>query len=126
MDRKGIAHLGIRTSNTDGISTSGTIRFARTDTFGSKNEDNDGKLHLAIKSSDNLLFGSDPVVLATEAQTLTNKTLTTPAIADITNATHDHSNNTNGGNLTNTALTEGTFSNITGIGEQSQTLNMCE
>ena len=60
----------------------------------------------------------------TGTQTLTNKTLTTPTIANFTNAAHDHSNETNGGSLTNSALTSGTFSRITGIGEQSQALNM--
>jgi len=33
------------------------------------------------------------------AQTLTNKTLTTPTIGDFTNATHDHSDAANGGDL---------------------------
>jgi hypothetical protein len=47
---------------------------------------------------------SDTLVSLTGAQTMTDKTmtspiLTTPTIADFTNATHDHSNNANGGSL---------------------------
>ena len=71
-----------------------------------------------------LLTGNDTFVMVSHAQTLSNKTLAIPVITDYTNATHDHSNSTNGGNLTNTALTSGVFSNITGIGAQSQALNM--
>lgn len=37
--------------------------------------------------------------------TMTNKTLTTPTIGDFTNATHDHSDNANGGTLTVLATT---------------------
>jgi len=51
-------------------------------------------------------------------------TIITPTIASLTNATHDHSNAAGGANLTNTALTSGTFSSITGIGTQTQALNM--
>jgi len=47
--------------------------------------------------------GTD-VVLLSGAQTLTDKTLTTPTIGDFTNATHDHSDNANGGTLTLSAL----------------------
>ncbi len=68
-------------------------------------------------------IGTDIVTL-TDIQTLTNKTLTTPTIASFANATHDHSNAAEGGQLTNTALTAGVFAAITGIGTQSQTLNM--
>ena len=54
----------------------------------------------------------------------TNATLVTPTIASFANATHDHSNAAGGGNLTNSALTSGVFSNITGLGAQSQVLDM--
>ncbi len=57
-------------------------------------------------------------------ETLVGKTLTTPTIADFSNATHDHSNAAGGGNLTNSALTSGVFAAITGLGAQSQALNM--
>jgi len=40
-------------------------------------------------------------VLLTATQTLTNKTLTTPNIADLTNAQHTHNNAANGGILPN-------------------------
>lgn len=71
-----------------------------------------------------LLTGNDTFVFVSHAQTLANKTLTMPIIADFTNATHDHSNAVGGGILTNSALSSGVFSNITGIGSQSQALDM--
>lgn len=58
-----------------------------------------------------VVFNSSPVIV-------------TPTIASFTNATHDHSNAAGGGNLTNSALTSGVFSAITGLGTQTQTLNM--
>ena len=42
---------------------------------------------------------SGAIVGTTDTQTLTNKTLTTPTIADFTNATHDHSNDAGGGTI---------------------------
>lgn len=57
-------------------------------------------------------------------QTLENKTLTTPAIANFTNATHTHATDAQGGLLTNSALTSTVYGSILGIGTQSQTLNM--
>ncbi len=54
----------------------------------------------------------------------TSPTIVTPTIASFTNATHDHSNAAGGGNLTNTALTTGVFSAITGVGTQTQDLDM--
>jgi len=54
----------------------------------------------------------------------TSPTIVTPTIASFTNATHDHSNAAGGGNLTNSALTSGAFAAITGIGVQTQILNM--
>ena len=59
-------------------------------------------------------------------QTLTNKTLTTPTIGSFTNSTHDHSDNAGGGSLTNTALTAGTYSNITGLGDLTQNLRFID
>ena len=49
------------------------------------------------------------VVGTTDAQTLTNKTLTTPTIADFTNAGHNHSNAASGGTLTLTVREGRTF-----------------
>jgi len=51
--------------------------------------------HLADTST----HGVGEVVGRTEAQTLTNKTLTTPVIADFTNAQHDHGDADDGGTL---------------------------
>lgn len=64
------------------------------------------------------------VATLTGAQILTNKTLTTPTIASFVNSTHDHTAGAGGGNLTNTALTSGVFAAITGVGAQSQALDM--
>lgn len=47
---------------------------------------------------------SGDVVGTSDTQTLSNKTLTTPAIADLTNMTHDHTSNANGGTLPLTAI----------------------
>lgn len=45
------------------------------------------------------------VVLASGAQTLAGKTLTTPTIADLTNAAHNHSNAAGGGNIPESSVT---------------------
>lgn len=45
------------------------------------------------------------VVGATDAQTLTNKTLTQPAINDFSQAHHDHSSSAQGGNIPETSVT---------------------
>lgn len=47
--------------------------------------------------------------IRTLTQTLTNKTLTTPTIADFTNATHDHSNAAGGGTISTSVLNSGTY-----------------
>jgi hypothetical protein len=46
-----------------------------------------------------LLAGNDEFVFKDHAVTLTNKTLTTPTIGDLTNATHNHSNAAGGGTI---------------------------
>jgi len=51
-------------------------------------------------------------------------TIVTPTIASFINATHDHSDAAGGGNLTNTALTSGVFAAITGVGVQTQALDL--
>jgi len=58
--------------------------------------------------------------IATEKfpQTLASKTLDLPIITDFTNATHDHLTTAGGG------LLAGVYSGITGIGVQTQTLDM--
>ena len=42
---------------------------------------------------------SGTIVGTTDTQTLTNKTLTTPTIGDLTNMTHNHTNDANGGTI---------------------------
>jgi hypothetical protein len=49
------------------------------------------------------------VVGTTNAQTLTNKTLTTPVIADFTSAQHDHLDADDGGTLSASAIASGTI-----------------
>ena len=62
-----------------------------------------------------LLLSNDTFVFENHIQTLTNKTLTTPTIADFTNAVHDHQDAAGGGTLVATlALTAtGTTDNTT-------------
>lgn len=50
---------------------------------------------------------NDTFVMLDFAQTLTNKTLTTPTIASFTNATHDHTNAAGGGTLSASAIASG-------------------
>ena len=52
-----------------------------------------------------ILTGNDVFVFADFTQTLTNKTLATPAIASFVNATHDHADAAGGGTLSGTILT---------------------
>ncbi len=54
----------------------------------------------------------------------TSPTIVTPTIASFVNATHDHSDAAGGGNLTNSALTSGTFGSITGLGTLTVALVM--
>lgn len=49
---------------------------------------------------------SGTIVGTTDTQTLTNKTLTTPTIGDLTNATHTHQNAAGGGQLTLAAISK--------------------
>lgn len=51
------------------------------------------------------------VTLIDATQTLTNKTLTAPTIADFTNMAHDHLDADDGGTLTTAAIASGTFDN---------------
>ena len=67
---------------------------------------------------------TDTLVGRATTDILTNKTLTTPTIANFTNSSHDHSNTIGGGKLTNAALTSGVFGSITGLGIQTQDLEL--
>jgi len=51
-------------------------------------------------------------------------TISNPTISDFSLAQHDHRDAIRGGQLTNTALVSGVFGAITGLGAQSQTLDM--
>ena len=61
--------------------------------------DTDIDLLLQSKGAGLVKANGVPVVTTTGTQTLTNKTLTTPTIADFTNATHDHEDAAGGGQL---------------------------
>ena len=64
---------------------------------------------------------ADTLVGKTTTDTLTNKTLTTPTIADFTNATHNHSNTATGGALSADTATTGTTSNTFDIDSDNTT-----
>lgn len=68
--------------------------------------------------------GYDDIVLAGKVQSLTGKTLTTPTISSFVNAGHNHSNAAGAGQLSNSALTSGVYAAITGLGAQSQDLDL--
>lgn len=59
-----------------------------------------------------LLAGNDVFVFEAFTQTLTNKTLTAPTIADFTNMIHDHLDTDDGGTLSASAIVSGTFADV--------------
>jgi hypothetical protein len=66
-------------------------------------------------------------VLLTAAQTLTNKTLTTPTISNFTNAAHNHSNAAGGGQLSLTTAVSGILppaNGGTGVNNATRTLTI--
>jgi hypothetical protein len=66
-------------------------------------------------------------VLLTAAQTLTNKTLTTPTISNFTNATHDHEDAAGGGQLSLTTAVSGVLpaaNGGTGVNNATRTLTI--
>jgi hypothetical protein len=64
----------------------------------------DGTTGKLIKDSTKLL-PSGAIIGATDTQTLTNKTLTAPSIADLSNSQHSHANAAGGGTVAHTNLT---------------------
>lgn len=66
-------------------------------------------------------IASDTLVSKTSADTLTNKTLTTPTIGDLTNMTHDHSSNAEGGTLAVSPSLSGTTENTFSIDSDNTT-----
>lgn len=80
----GIKSLYVK-SETANISTAGVLRLAVSDSIGWRNNANGGNLLLLPNASDGLKFNSIDLVNVSTAQTLTNKTLTTPVISTISN-----------------------------------------
>src|SRR5690606_14743706 len=77
--------------------------------------------HIAAAGSVHGITGN--VVGTSDAQTLTNKTLTTPTIGDFSNAGHDHTNAAGGGQLTDAALAAAVGVAKGGTGRTSVTAN---
>jgi len=65
---------------------------------------------------------SDTIVALGATQTLTNKTLTTPTIADFTNATHNHSSTATGGVISGSGLSA--TGSTTGATSQAQAFTL--
>ncbi len=70
--------------------------------LGSKANSSDVTAHTSATAAHG---ATGEVVGTTNTQTLTNKTLTTPAIGDFTNAAHTHQNTAGGGQISHTHLT---------------------
>jgi hypothetical protein len=70
------------TSRTASAATSGAFRLARADGVLWRNQADGANLTLGVDSSNNLEWEGVDVTTATNTQTLTNKTLTTPTITD--------------------------------------------
>ena len=62
--------------------------------------------HIAATTSVHGIANTANLVTLSGAQTLADKTLTTPTIASFTNATHNHTNAAGGGTLTSAAITD--------------------
>src|SRR3990167_1953787 len=77
----------------------------------------DGTEKIPVSSSKYMLVSTIAEYIRTLVQTLTNKTLTTPTIADFTNAAHDHGDADDGGalatSITITTPTIASFANAT-------------
>jgi len=61
------------------------------------------------------LQAGSTVVGTSDTQTLSGKTLTTPTIADFTNAAHNHSNAAGGGSISGAAITSGIIGGTAGM-----------
>lgn len=80
------------------------IKFKRVNALPTWQAESHGQVR--YNSTNNVLAVGGPtawadIVDVSTAQTLTNKTLTTPTIADLTNATHTHLSNAEGGQVAN-------------------------
>ena len=79
-------------------------------------------LDIVTSGSGTVRINNDIVTTNTANQTLTHKTLIEPTIGNFVNANHDHSNNTNGGQITDTALSSPVTPAKGGTGFSSYTL----
>ncbi len=76
-------------------------------------DDTDVGLNLVPKGSGLIQLDGVEIATISGTQTLTNKTLATPTIGDLTNATHDHSNAAGGGTLSLTNLSDVNSATVT-------------
>jgi hypothetical protein len=89
-----------------------------------KSTDPNSDLKLQAKGSGKVYVSAlGPVVGETGSQTLTNKTLTQPAIGDFTNAGHSHLNAAGGGTLSTAAIGSGTWSQDRLADQGNRTVN---
>ena len=107
MSTNAIIGVTFLRSDTTSPSLSGVMRLARSEEIGRRNEANDGSLILTVNGTDNLVFDSDPVVLAGATQTLTSKTFSTGTVFSSASQLNDRSTITFSLETTNTDINVG-------------------
>ena len=85
------------------------MRLARADEIGWRHEASDGNLMLTGNVTDNLVFESDPVVLAGATQTLTSKKFSTGTVFSAARSINDGTKFTFYPDTKNAGITVGCF-----------------